>query len=348
MLNNNIKIPWVFPVVYIAILLIALVTCAGQKRSHKAMNNKDLSSVWSLPIDPSSPSSMVSATHLILFSLDSLQKGANAIAPDGSTSNDLTLRIRIEDIFKGHLHETKDSVTTISIRQEGLSPISEGPPLVIDSDSLIRGTSYLLNAVGPADAKLVDLFSEGSARGIYPVEYALDARLAQSAEQRFMHENSDKAHTLELLLSTAETHRSELHDMFGEYLWLRITPWLATNRDSTMERLLNIALNNESQWSFVITLLAEFDTLTLDLENDPEVLQNLAQRYVVSLSQPLPPRVTEFIATENLYNIVFDEDDKPTGSFNAFGISPSAAADARNSISTINDERAKAVTDWLQ
>ncbi|MCP4343090.1 MAG: hypothetical protein GY799_30505 [Desulfobulbaceae bacterium] len=345
---NNIRISGACPVVFIAIMLIALVTSAGQERSHKTMNNNDMSSVWSLPIDQTSPSSMVSATHLILFRLDSLQKGASTVAPDGSTSHDLILRVRVENIFKGHLQETKDSVTTLSIRQEGLSPISEGPPPAIDSESLISGTSYLLNAVGPADAKLVDLFSEGSARGIYSADYALDARLAQSAEQRFMHGNSDKAHALELLLSDAETHRSELHDLFGEYLWLQITPWLATDRDCTMERLLNIALNNESQWSFAIALLAEFDTLALDLENAPEVLQNLAQSYVVSLSKPLPARVIEFIATENLYNIVFNENDKPTGSFSAFGISPSAAADARNSIRTINDERAIAVADWLQ
>jgi hypothetical protein len=308
----------------------------------------DSSPVWALPVDPTSPSSMVSATHLVLFRLDSLQTGASTVASDGSISRDLILRVRVEDIFKGRLHETKGSVAALTIHQEGLSPIGEGPPPTLDPDSLISGTSYLLDAVGPADATLADVFAEGSARGVYSADHALDARLAQSAEQRFAQLESDERATIEQLLATAEARRAELHDLFGAYLWLRLTPQLETDRDATMGRLLDLALNEESQSSFVIALLAEFDTFALDLEDEPEVLHHLARTYVASLGQPLPAPVAEYITTQNLYNIVFDEDDQPRVSVSMFGITPSAAADARSTISAIGDEKAKALADWLR
>ena len=311
------------------------------------MPDIDSSPVWSLPVDPTSPSSMVSATHLVLFYLDSLQTDAPTVASDGSISRDLILRVRVEGIFKGRLQETKGSVVAFTIRQKGLSPIDEGPPPTLDPDSLISGTSYLLDAVAPAAVTLADLFAEGAARGIYSADHALDARLAQSAEQRFAQLESDDRSTVEALLATAETRRAELHDLFGTYLWLRLTHQLQTDRDATMGRLLNLALNGESQWSFAIALLAEFDTLALDIEDDPEVLHHLARTYMAALGRPLPTPVAEYIATQNLYDIVFDEDDQPNGSVSMFGITPSAAADARSKISTIDDEKAKTLADWL-
>lgn len=332
------------------IILAATPGCARQEGRTLQMPNPNPTplSEWSLPIDPTSPSSMVSATHLLRVRLEALQSRESASAPNQGKSRELILRVRLEEVFKGRLVEALGTVATVTVHQTGLDPIGEGPPPTLDPEKLAIDHSYLLDAVRPGAASLADLFTEKSLRGVYPANYALDASLAHSMEQRFAPTAPDDPAVMEHLLAAAETRKSELHGLFGAYLWLRLAPRMEADREGTMSRLLRLALGAETRPSFALTLLAEFDTLALDLEDEPEELSKLAQAYAAALGRELPAAVKHYIATQNLYNIAFDEDGQPVQSASDFGIPSATAGQATRAIGTMTGEKAMTLLQWLR
>jgi hypothetical protein len=330
-----------------ALILAGSVSCAKQEGRNLHMPNPSPSPDWSLPINPASPSSMVSATHLLRIRLEALQIRGVALPPNEGKGRDLILRVKLEDVFKGHLREASGTVATLTVRQKGLDAIGEGPPPTLDPAALTIGQSYLIDAVHPGAASLEEVFAEGSLRGVYPAGYALDASLAQSMEDRFARSTPNDSALLERLLATCEARKAELHGLFGAYLWLRLAPKVEAEREATLDRLLRLALDANTQSGLAITLLSEFDTLALDLEARPAELNKLVRAYAASLGRELPMVVKRYIATQNLYNIVFDEAGRPSRSAADFGISPATAEQAKRMIGALGGDRVKSLVQWL-
>lgn len=300
---------------------------------------------WTLPVNPTSPSALVSATHLVLFRLEALDVRQSTVAPDGTLARDIVARVSAEALYKGTLTDPVRTSVELSLHQEKLDRFGEQPPPAFNPGVLAPGTSYLLDAVAPGETQLSGLFNASALRAIRPAATALDAHLAQEWEQRFLTASPTKPELIELLLATTRTHRTELHALFAEYLWLRVSPKL-WDMPGLLPQVLELALDPQSGEGLALALLAELDTLALDL--DRESLDRLVCAYLAAISKLLSPKVAYFVGTQSLYNIVFGDRAAPRSEVPDCGLQPEAMARARASLFAIEGDRTQALARWLR
>ena len=308
------------------------------------MTTATTKATWALSVDPTSPSAMVSATHLVLVRLEALDVGKAIPGADGLWHREITIQVAAEDVYKGELSGPLGKSVRVVVRQDGLDLIGEGPPPILDPVSLRPGQRFFLDAVAPGQTNLGGLFDNQALRGIYPQDMARDAAFARDWEQAFAKSTPGDRALIEQLLKDAEANRATLHDRFAEYLWVRLSPVMSRNPQTLLPDVTKLALDVKSTAEFSLVLLAELDSLALDL--DPDSNRLLMCAYVQALAEPLAPVIVDFVATQGLYNIVFDSDGDAI-KVGVCGITNDAIARVRASLVQLGMERADKLVAWL-
>lgn len=321
-------------------LWAALFVVAAGDRSRAEMSEPAMSALWDLPVRADAPAAVASASHLLLLRLEAVTPAAAA-----GTDRRLTLRLVPEALFKGALAALPGQPATITVMQTGIDPYGEGPPPVLDPDRLRPGERYLLDAVAPGETNLAALFAPAAARGLYPAALAEDAREAWELEQRFRAAPTDPALPPQVL-AVAQARRGQLHELFGEYLLLRLTPILNDDPPRLLAPLLDLALDPQSTSGLALTLLGALDLLALDLSARAD-FERLLCAGIAALDRPLPPVVAATLATQNLYNLVFDTGPAPPLDAGRCGLPTRTLEAVRQRLRGIGDERADQLADWL-
>ena len=299
---------------------------------------------WESPVDPTASSALVSATHLLEFQLIALNLEAETRDPVGGLSREIIMRVDIKRVFKSDAPVPELGRATLTLRQTGLDPMGMAPPPPLDPETLIRGETFLLDAVAPGAQSLSAIF-EG-ARGVYPGDFAVDAALAQQAEANSAasHDASNYARLLQL----TQESRHRAHDLWGDYFLMHYRDRFYETPREAILAVARIALDPDTNPRLAITLLAEIDLEMLDHTENAELVSILGLTLLGALPRIPDLRVRSYVAGRNIYGLVFDGDEKGPARPDHFGADSLTIAAARDAISGSADERAKSVYQWLR
>jgi hypothetical protein len=299
---------------------------------------------WQSPVDPTSSSALVSATHLLEFQVTALNIEGETQDPVGGLSREIVMRIDIKRIFKSDGPLPKLGLATVTLRQTGLDPMGMAPPPPIDPETLIRGETFLLDAVAP-NAPSIDAIFAG-ARGVYPGDFGLDAFMAQQ-EEAGRGAPKDAAYYAHLLQLT-QASRHIAHDLWGDYFLMQYRDRFYETPREAILAVAGIALDPDTNPRLAITLLADIDMEMLDHSENAELVSMLGRALLNALPRIPDPRVRSYVAARNIYGLVFDGEEKRPGRSDHFGVDALTIAAARDAISGSTDPRAKSVYQWLR
>ena len=98
--------------------LLLLVAGAAPNRTQAEVADAMTNVRWTLPIDPNSPSAMVSATHLVLFQLEAMQVRTTVPTRDGTRAREITARVVPEALYKGRLDDPIGTPVRLQLHQQ--------------------------------------------------------------------------------------------------------------------------------------------------------------------------------------------------------------------------------------
>ena len=318
----------------LAFLAGALASDQGRTEVVPAANTH-----WQSPVDPAASSALASATHLLEFQLTALNTEETQ-DPAGGLVREIILRVAITRIFKSDAPLPALGHATVTLRQTGLDPLGMSAPPPIDPEMLVRGQTYLLDAVAPAAASLDAIFA--GARGVYPADFAVDAAMAQKVEAEEAPQDAAQ------LLQMTEEARHSAHDLWGDYFLTRYRDQIHQTPQEAIPAVARIALDPETNPRLAITLLSDIDMEMLDHADDAKLVARLGQTLLRALPHIPDPKVRSYVASRNIHGLVFDGDQLRPGLSSHFGADAPTLAAAREAIATSPDPRAQAVYRWLR
>lgn len=298
---------------------------------------------WQSPVDPTAPSALVSATHLIEFELISLETTPLTPNPDTGMTRDLTIYVDVNAVFKSDTTAPELGKTGLRLRQTGLDPMEIAPPPVIDPEALVVGHKYLLDAVASKAGSLNAIFA--GARGVYPFEFVMDAQTAMQFEAQVPTDDTDALRAQ--LLSKTEEIRHQAHDLWGEYFLWHYRDHLNNAPRTAVAPVTRIALHPTTNPRLAITLLAEVDLVMMDNLDDQELVAKLGKAFLRALPAIKHAQVRHYLAGKNIHALVFDETGAVTAARDRFGADAETLAAAKEALADATDVNSQMVLDWL-
>lgn len=327
----------------LAATVLAFLACAIASDQGRTDVVPEANTHWQSPVDPTASSALISATHLLEFQVTALNIEDEAQDPVTGLSREIIMRVDIKRVFKSDGPAPEFGLATVTLRQTGLDPLGMAAPPPIDPEVLVRGQTFLLDAVAPGAPSLDAVFA--GARGVYPADFAVDAAMAQEAEAEAAPQDaSSAAH----LLQVTEAARQSAHDLWGDYFLARYRDHLHDAPQEAILAVARIALDPETNPRLAITLLADIDLEMLDHAENAKLVATLGRTLLAALPRIPDPKVRSYVASRNIYGLVFDGDEKRPGRSDHFGADASTLAAAREAIAGSTDARARSVYQWLR
>ncbi len=309
-----------------------------------------------LPVEPSSRSELLSATHVFTVEITAVHPTPWAAKPDGTRSRVLDMDAKLLDVQKGQLATPAGEPFEVSVQQIEVSP--RLPPAGIWSAlEPEAGTRYLVVANGLPTSKAQDLLAERALVRIADAAAAAEVHLAKEGELVFRSALSDPAHAgkdaeiaaSRALLDLASNDIARAGDLFGRYLLARITPSFVRSPERPVAPLVALLVAPGASFGLRAEISALLDQVAVELGADPVFLQTVASGYFQLLVDPGAQRLHHRLVQVSLYLLIFPKDDGNARAPSATVI-PDAAARAqfKAALAAFPGDRAAKLSTWLQ
>jgi hypothetical protein len=205
-----------------ALLAASAALAAAQTPARVGPVSQRKASMTPTPVDSSSPSAILRATHILLIRIESARPTPWAEGQRGPHRT-VDLSLRLEEILKGRVREAQGSIVSTKVEQTGLAGTRiYALPGVWSGHPVDAGTRLVAFCTGSGD-RAPDLLVEPLLESLLPADEALDdVRLAMRAE---------RTTRLADILDLAKPAAAQLHYPFAEYLSAKAEGTLLMDRE---------------------------------------------------------------------------------------------------------------------
>ena len=343
---------------------LALTSCGRSSMSQSGTPNPSTTSASAapdpsreaaLPVEPSSRSELLSATHVFSIEIVSVQSSPWISKSDGTQSRSLDLDIKLLETLKGQLTTPVGEVFEASVDQIQGSP--RLPPVgiwsALEPEAKAR---YLVVANGLPTSAAKDVLAERALVRISDGAAAAEVHLAKEGEGVFRAALSAPANAgkepdlaaSRALLDVALNDVARAGDLFGRYLLARITPSFVRSPDRPVAPLVALLTAPGASFGLRAEISALLDQVAVELGGDPVFLQAVANGYLQLLVDPGAQRLHHRLVQVSLYLLVFPKDDGKARAPSS-QVVPDAAARARYkaALAAFPGDRSAKLSAWL-
>jgi hypothetical protein len=304
-----------------------------------------------LPVEASSTSEILAATHLFSVRLKAVSPRPWIAGADGLERRQLDLTLILEEPLKGRLITRAGERVQAQVEQvrEGENQVSDSHGPWSDRNFAV-GDGLLISASGE-ETSPVKLLQPPTLRAIYDIALAADVRGAKLAEARLapgMRSRSrvEQTRRARELLARAGDPRSSFGELYGDYVWARLRAVYAANEAALAPAVAEIAVAPRLRPGLRQALVSGAYAAVLDLGWTPQRARTLVTpllRYLPS-SESLPLR--EWLVGAPLYNLIFPPGVPP---LEATSVISSTAERKRvaAAVASVSSDRAARLSRWL-
>jgi hypothetical protein len=304
-----------------------------------------------LPLELGSPALILSASHLFVIEVVKMSATPWAAGGDGLEHRSLHLDLRLVENLKGVLARNGDAVSVdLPQRRESALMVSDYHGFWSHTD-VEKGASYLVAADGGGGG-LQELLREPSIQALYPAALAADVRLAITAERQFGSTlrsaagGGDRLTAARGLLKFTHERRTAVHELFSQYMWVRISPVYRVAEESIEPAVLEMIETSDSAIPLREALVYGAYDEVLSLGPTPPRSGRLLRALLELLLQPQASAMFDRMLQAPIYNLAFQPGRPPLPAGDVI----TSAAD-RNRMAAVAaglpSARAKAVAAWL-
>ncbi|MBV9354855.1 MAG: hypothetical protein JO023_04950 [Chloroflexi bacterium] len=282
----------------------------------------DRTSAGSFPYKPELSSEALSASHLFTVAILSADTTPWAREADGLQHRQLSMRIRLLEVFKGTLDTLPNDTFAVRVEQlrESRYAVSGYGGIWSHVDP-VAGQRYLVVSNAPNVTSPVALLREDALQQLLDASYASDVRFDLEAEQVYQDtlaeadtEDTELSAARRLLHLTFE-RRAMVRDVVARYVWDYVEPAFVRAPEQLLPDILALISAGDATLELRRSLIADlYDTVVLyDLGR--EVVDPLVKALLVLLLQPSASPLRHTLIEVQLYNLIVGDEQ------------PSAAAD---------------------
>lgn len=306
-----------------------------------------------LPHEPGSRSEVLSATHLFTVEVETVTATPWAVGPSGLEQRSLTLKLRLLDVFKGALREKKGEVFEATVGQERESELVESDYHGLWSHTSPEPKKRYLVVAESAESRGAALVQDGPAKRLLAGELGGDVRFALEGETLFqerLHDPTGTARELaaaRALLEHADESRSLARDVFGRYLWARVSPVFLASKDRPLVELLDLVTADDATLPLRAELCDGLYEATLALEPNPELSRKVVRALLTVLLEDEAKPLRHRLVNAELHPLVLDPDGRPKVPADDAVKSPADRAKLGAILTELRTPRATALAAWL-
>lgn len=322
-----------------------------QRLSH---NQGQISEEIGLPREPDSAAELLSATHLFVVDIISLQATDWAFEEDGLEHRRLQMQLRLEQLFKGTIALDPGKTFTLEVeqRRESAFEVSDYHGLWSHVEPVPAvGVRYLVIARAELTSP-AELMQEGPCQRLLDVGSASDVELALGAEKRYDKVLAEKGKeypeldAARALLKFAADERVQAKDLFADYFWARVEPVFLQKAEDLLPHVLGLIMAADATIGLRRSLLYNLYQAVLLLEPAPDLVATMIKALFSLLIQEEASQLHSLLIEVQLYNLIFRQEQPQ---FDVAMILPNQAD--RDQILTVlsgfDSDRSQALMAWL-
>ena len=261
----------------------------------------------------------------------------------------LHIRARLIDVFKGRLDVGKSQEFSFEAPQTRESEFIESDYHGLWSHTELKvQTEYLTLSRGVTRSISVLLNEESCLAvldnsNINNVDAALEGELTyQSALKR----GSAALDAAQALLAVARERRVDLHGLFEQYLWARISPIFAHSENVLLSQLLTLISAQDAAVVFRSPLISDVCQSVVELDPNSDNAVTLVRQVFALLHHERAETFAPHLVEVELYNLTVRGGNAQLAASRVFPNSKDRAAE-RATIARFHSERAQQIEKWL-
>jgi hypothetical protein len=314
-----------------------------------------------LPWVAGSTSELLSATHIFSVRVAKAEATRWTRGEDGLEHRKVAAAVELVSVLKGRLSVAPGERFDVELaqRRESEYVVSDFHGLWSHT-TVDTGAAWLVLAHGPESGPVspAALMAESAVERIAPFELEADARLATEGEgirRRILDARDSGApspppdpegRVARELVEFAYSRRAEVRDLFGRWLWARVSSAFSDSKTRPLEGLLKLVAAPDATELLRRQLLADVAAATFDLDTEPPLTVEVVRVLFQILGQSSSARLHGEIVDRALYKLIIRGGAPFKAARDVFP-SREARDAARASLGGVKSGRSRELAAWL-